>query len=38
MNDTRVAHRQLAIANAPDGMSREDAAQAAGMELQTLPD
>ena len=36
--DTRVARRLLAIANALDGMSREEAAQAAGMDRQTLRD
>ena len=35
-SDTRVARRILAIANALDGMSREDAARAAGMDRQTL--
>ena len=37
-SDTRVARRILAIANALDGMSREDAARAAGMDRQTLRD
>jgi transposase len=36
--DARVARRMLAIANALDGMSREDAAQSAGMDRQTLRD
>ena len=36
--DTRVARRLLAIANALDGMSREDAARSAGMDRQTLRD
>ena len=36
--DTRVARRMLAIANALDGMSREAAARAAGMDRQTLRD
>jgi transposase len=36
--DGRVARRILAIANALDGMSREDAARAAGMDRQTLRD
>src|SRR5882762_8755697 len=34
--DARVARRMLAIANALDGMSREDAARSAGMDRQTL--
>jgi transposase len=34
----RVARRMLAIANALDGMSREKAARAAGMDRQTLRD
>jgi hypothetical protein len=34
----RVARRILAIANALDGMSREAAAQSAGMDRQTLRD
>ncbi len=34
----RVASRGLAIANALDGMSRADAARAAGMERQALRD
>jgi putative transposase len=34
----RVARRMLAIANALDGMSREAAAQSAGMDRQTLRD
>jgi len=37
-NDARVARRILAIANALDGMSREDAARSAGMDRQTLRD
>lgn len=37
-DDARVARRILAIANALDGMSREDAARAAGMDRQTLRD
>ena len=37
-DDARVARRLLAIANALDGMSREDAARAAGMDRQTLRD
>ena len=37
-SDTRVARRILAIADALDGMSREDAARAAGMDRQTLRD
>lgn len=36
--DTRVARRILAIANALDGMSREEAARSAGMDRQTLRD
>ncbi len=36
--DGRVGRRLLAIANAVDGMSREQAAQAAGMDRQTLRD
>ncbi|HSO22183.1 MAG TPA: helix-turn-helix domain-containing protein, partial [Chondromyces sp.] len=32
----RAARRMLAIANAPDGMSRADAARAAGMDRQAL--
>jgi len=36
--DGRVASRLLAIANALDGMSREDAARQAGMTRQTLRD
>jgi transposase len=36
--DTRVARRLLAIANALSGMSRKEAAEAAGMERQTLRD
>jgi transposase len=36
--DTRIARRMLAIANALDGMSREEAARAAGMDRQTLRD
>jgi putative transposase len=37
-DDARVARRILAIANALDGMSRKDAARAAGMDRQTLRD
>ena len=37
-SDARVARRMLAIANALDGMSREEAAQSAGMDRQTLRD
>ena len=36
--DARIARRMLAIANALDGMSREAAAQTAGMDRQTLRD
>jgi transposase len=36
--DGRVSARLLALANALDGMSREDAARAAGMDRQTLRD
>ena len=36
--DARVARRMLAIANALDGMSRKAAAEAAGMDRQTLRD
>jgi len=36
--DARVARRLLAIANALDGTSREEAARAAGMDRQTLRD
>jgi transposase len=36
--DVRVARRILALANALDGMSREAAAQSAGMDRQTLRD
>jgi transposase len=36
--DTRVTRRLLAIANALSGMSRKDAAEAAGMDRQTLRD
>ena len=36
--DGRIARRILAIANALDGMSRDDAARAAGMDRQTLRD
>jgi transposase len=36
--DARVGRRMLAIANALDGMSREAAAQTAGMDRQTLRD
>jgi transposase len=34
--NTRVARRLLAIANALSGMSRKEAAEAAGMDRQTL--
>jgi transposase len=37
-SDARVARRLLAIANALDGMSRKAAAEAAGMDRQTLRD
>jgi transposase len=37
-SDTRVARRLLAIANALSGMSRKEAAEAAGMDRQTLRD
>ena len=37
-SDTRIARRMLAIANALDGMSRQQAARAAGMDRQTLRD
>jgi len=37
-SDARVARRILAIANALEGMSREDAARSAGMDRQTLRD
>ena len=37
-HDARVSRRILAIANALDGMSREDAGRAAGMDRQTLRD
>jgi transposase len=37
-SDARIARRILAIANALDGMNREDAAQSAGMDRQTLRD
>jgi len=37
-SDTRVARRLLAIANALDGMSRDEAARSAGMDRQTLRD
>ena len=37
-NDARVSRRILAIANALDGMSREEAAQSAGMDRRTLRD
>ena len=37
-SDTRITRRMLAIANALDGMSREDAARSAGMDRQTLRD
>jgi transposase len=36
--DGRASRRMLAIANALDGMSREAAARAAGMDRQTLRD
>jgi transposase len=36
--NVRVARRLLAIANALDGMDRKAAAEAAGMDRQTLPD
>ena len=36
--NTRVARRLLAIANALSGMSRKEAAEAAGMDRQTLRD
>jgi len=36
--DARVARRMLAIANALDGVSRDDAARSAGMDRQTLRD
>lgn len=38
VDDARIVRRILAIANALDGMSREDAAAAAGMDRQTLRD
>jgi transposase len=38
VDDARIARRILAIANALDGMSREDAARTAGMDRQTLRD
>lgn len=37
-DNARVARRILAIANALDGMSRDDAARSAGMDRQTLRD
>lgn len=37
-DDARVARRILAIANALDGKSRDDAARSAGMDRQTLRD
>ena len=37
-SDPRVARRILAIANALEGMSREEAARLAGMDRQTLRD
>ena len=37
-DDVRVARRMLAIANALDGMDRKAAAEAAGMDRQTLRD
>lgn len=36
--DARAARRMLAIANALEGMSRDDAARSAGMDRQTLRD
>src|SRR3954452_10161305 len=36
--DGRVGARLLALANASDGMSRDEAARAAGMDRQTLRD
>ena len=36
--DGRVSARLLALANALDGMSRDEAARAAGMDRQTLRD
>ena len=36
--DARIARRILGVANALDGMSREDAARSAGMDRQTLRD
>src|SRR3954449_5803506 len=36
--DGRVSSRLLALANASDGMSRDEAARAAGMDRQTLRD
>src|ERR687886_2694263 len=36
--DGRVSGRLLALANALDGMSRDEAARAAGMDRQTLRD
>ena len=38
VDDARVTRRILAIANALDGLSREDAARTAGMDRQTLRD
>jgi transposase len=37
-SDARIARRILAIANALDGMSRDEAAKSAGMDRQTLRD
>jgi len=37
-SDARIARRILAIASALDGVSREEAAQSAGMDRQTLRD
>jgi transposase len=37
-SDARIARRILAIANALDGMSRDEAPQSAGMDRQTLRD
>ena len=37
-SDARIARRILAIASALDGMSRDEAAQSAGMDRQTLRD
>ena len=38
LDDARVMRRVLGIANALDGMSRQEAAEAAGMDRQTLRD